>query len=166
MQKAFDLIIKKAIERGNVARRYLPEIEVISIKKLEQIVNKVAEEYKGIAENATTNEDLISRSGLLECFKKNGVEITFDLPVEELLGEDVDIDDFTMLVQDAVQAYKKMVIDTIKNQPIVSNEEVCEWEEVRLPGEIFWRNCRYREDREYSPYFEYCPYCGKKIKVV
>ena len=45
-------------------------------------------------------------------------------------------------------------------------QEVCEWEEVRLPVKIFWRNCRYREDTEYSPYFEYCPYCGKKIKVV
>ena len=34
-----------------------------------------------------------------------------------MLGEDVDLDDFAMLVQDAIQAYRKMVIDTIKNQP-------------------------------------------------
>ena len=61
--------------------------------------------------------DLISRSGLLKAFNNKNVQITFDLPVEEVLGEDVDLDDFAMLVQDAIQAYKKMVIDAIKNQP-------------------------------------------------
>ena len=61
--------------------------------------------------------DLISRSELLKAFNNKNVQITFDLPVEEVLGEDVDLDDFAMLVQDAIQAYKKMIIDTIKNQP-------------------------------------------------
>ena len=61
--------------------------------------------------------DLISRSELLKAFNNKNVQITFDLPVEEVLGEDVDLDDFAMLVQDAIQAYKKMAIDTIKNQP-------------------------------------------------
>lgn len=61
--------------------------------------------------------DLISRSELLKAFNNKNVQITFDLPVEEVLGEDVDLDDFAMLVQDAIQAYKKMSIDTIKNQP-------------------------------------------------
>ena len=61
--------------------------------------------------------DLISRSELLKVFNDKNIQITFDLPVEEVLGEDVDLDDFAMLVQDAIQAYKKMVIDTIKIQP-------------------------------------------------
>lgn len=61
--------------------------------------------------------DLISRIELLNVFNNKNIQITFDLPVEEILGEDVDLDDFAMLVQDAIQAYKKMVIDTIKNQP-------------------------------------------------
>ena len=61
--------------------------------------------------------DLISRSELLNEFNKKNIQITFDLPVEEVLGEDVDLDDFAMLVQDAVQVYKKMVIDAIKEQP-------------------------------------------------
>ena len=61
--------------------------------------------------------DLISRSELLKAFNNKNVQITFDLPVEEVLGEDVDLDDFAMLVQDAIQAYKKMAIDTIINQP-------------------------------------------------
>lgn len=61
--------------------------------------------------------DLISRSALLQKFNDTGIQITFDLPVEEILGEDVDIDDFTMLVQDAIQAYKNMIIGTIKDMP-------------------------------------------------
>ena len=61
--------------------------------------------------------DLISRSELLKAFNNKNVQITFDLPVEEVLGEDVDLDDFAMLVQDAIQAYKRMIIDTIKSQP-------------------------------------------------
>ena len=61
--------------------------------------------------------DLISRSALLNAFNNKNIQITFDLPVEEVLGEDVDLDDFAMLVQDAIQSYKKMVIDTIKEQP-------------------------------------------------
>ena len=61
--------------------------------------------------------DLISRSELLTSFNNKNIQITFDLPVEEVLGEDVDLDDFAMLVQDAIQAYKKMVINTIKNHP-------------------------------------------------
>lgn len=61
--------------------------------------------------------DLISRTELLNALNNKNIQITFDLPIEEILGEDVDLDDFSMLVQDAIQVYKKMVIDTIKNQP-------------------------------------------------
>ena len=67
--------------------------------------------------------DLISRSALLQKFNDSGIQITFDLPVEEILGEDVDMDDFTMLVQDVIQAYKKMVIGTIKNMPTAYDVE-------------------------------------------
>ena len=52
--------------------------------------------------------DLISRSELLKAFNNKKIQITFDLPVEDV---------FAKLVQDAVQANNKMVIDTIKNQP-------------------------------------------------
>lgn len=67
--------------------------------------------------------DLIRRSDLLKKFNNSGIQITFDLPVEEVLGEDVDIDDFTMLVQDAIQAYKNMVIGTIKDMPTAYDVE-------------------------------------------
>jgi hypothetical protein len=66
--------------------------------------------------------DLISRSALLQKFNDSGIQITFDLPVEEIIGEDVDIDDFAMLVQDAIQAYKNMVIGAIKDMPTAYDE--------------------------------------------
>lgn len=66
---------------------------------------------------------LIDADALVDCLKNKGAQIIFDLPVEEVLGEDIDLDDFAMLVQDAVQAYKKMVLDTIKNQPTAYDVE-------------------------------------------
>ena len=67
--------------------------------------------------------DLISRKELIEKFNNTGIQITFDLPVEEVLGEDVDIDDFAMLVQDAIQSYKKMVIGVIQELPTAYDVE-------------------------------------------
>ena len=155
--------------------------------------------------------DLISRSELLKAFNNKNVQITFDLPVEEVLGEDVDLDDFAMLVQDAIQAYKKMVIDTIKNQPtaydidkvveefdkkynnslwikgdeefsITRNElieiakqggvsdDVCEWQsDYGFISDKYKRetSCGHTfYDLHHAVPFKYCPYCGKKIKVV
>ena len=66
---------------------------------------------------------LIDADTLLKKFDDTGIHITFDLPVEEILGEGVDIDDFSMLVQDTIQAYKKMVIETIKEQPTAYDVE-------------------------------------------
>ena len=158
--------------------------------------------------------DLISRSELLKAFNNKNVQITFDLPVEEVLGEDVDLDDFAMLVQDAIQAYKKMVIDTIKNQPtsysvdkvieelneldvksitrykngnfgnfdgveyyikkikaieIVKqgdvSDDVCEWKRDDM-CETVYRVCGGCFTSAYQKDFKFCPYCGKKIKVV
>ena len=159
--------------------------------------------------------DLISRSELLKAFNNKNMQITYDLPVEEVLGEDVDLDDFAILVQDAIQAYKKMVIDTIKKQPtaydidkvveelkdwsfetkilVPNNNELGEYEEEVERKIICTQNaieivkqgcvsddvCEWNCD-EYGRYhtechvladndpleYTYCPYCGKKIKVV
>ena len=155
--------------------------------------------------------DLISRSELLKAFNNKNVQITFDLPVEEVLGEDVDLDDFSMLVQDAVQEYRKMVIDTIKNQPTAYSvdkvveelktdssvklygsgnsdnylipvkraieifkqggvsDDVCEWK--YNDTEYYWESsCEhlhiFMSDGPEENEYKYCPYCGKKIKVV
>ena len=82
--------------------------------------------------------DLISRSKLLKAFNNKNIQITFDLPVEEVLGEDVDLDDFAMLVQDAIHVYKKMVIDTIQNQPTAYDIDkvVEEMEQLKNKGSV------------------------------
>lgn len=49
-----------------------------------------------------------------EKLNNTGAKITFNLPVEEILGEDIDLDDFAMLVQDAVQVYRKMVLGVLE----------------------------------------------------
>ena len=67
--------------------------------------------------------DLISRQQLLSRLNSTGINITLDLPVEEILGENVNLDDFATLMQDAIQAYRKMVIDTIKNMPTESSRD-------------------------------------------
>ena len=159
--------------------------------------------------------DLISRSELLKAFNNKNVQITFDLPVEEVLGEDVDLDDFAMLVQDAIQAYKKMIIDTIKSQPTAYSvdkavEELKELEGIQFDGEnesyqLNWcietnraieivkqggvsdDVCEWNQNKggvglkaykiscfgktlempaSTARGLKYCPYCGKKIKVV
>lgn len=67
--------------------------------------------------------DLISRSALIEKFDDATIEIKMDLPIQEILGEDVDIEDFFMLVQEIVQQYRKMAIDTIQKQPTAYDVE-------------------------------------------
>lgn len=62
--------------------------------------------------------DLISRSALVEKLNDTSVEISVDLSVEKILGEDVDMDDFCILLQATIQAYRKMVIGVIQEQPV------------------------------------------------
>ena len=155
--------------------------------------------------------DLISRSELLTSFNNKNIQITFDLPVEEVLGEDVDLDDFAMLVQDAIQSYKKMVIDTIKEQSTAYDidkvveelekelengniaidfgefrlfeivkqggvsDDVCEWGKGSsgyVGYHAYYSKCCTTNSNglEMQTHiisdWKYCPYCGKKIKVV
>ena len=145
--------------------------------------------------------DLISRSELLKAFNNKKIQITFDLPVEDV---------FAKLVQDAVQANNKMVIDTIKNQPtaysvdkVVEELElhsfelgtdslpvhyvrlneaieivkqggvsdyVCEWRLCDEEANVYDTSCRNPhiliEGTPQENNYEFCPYCGKKIKTV
>ncbi len=82
--------------------------------------------------------DLISRRALLEKLNNSDVNIEFELPVEEVLGEEVDIDDFTMLLQEAIQIYREMLIRTITEQPTAYSVEkvVAELEEWSFEAEI------------------------------
>lgn len=100
--------------------------------------------------------DLISRSELIKAFNNKNIQITFDLPVEEILGEDVDLDDFSMLLQDAIQAYKKMVIDAIKNQPTAY--DIC-----KVVEELICDRCESCRFLEVCAGSKCCTGCHKKI---
>lgn len=56
-------------------------------------------------------KDLISKEQLINKLNSTGKNITLDLPVEEILGENVNLDDFAT------------VIDTIKNMPTESSRD-------------------------------------------
>ena len=72
---------------------------------------------------------MIDEKELLKTLNNAGINITFDIPVEEILDNDVNLDGFVAVI-DAVMACKKMVIDTIESMP-----KVREWIPVaeRLP---------------------------------
>ena len=82
--------------------------------------------------------DLISREQLINKLNSTGTNITLDIPVEEMLGENVNLDDFAALMQDAIQAYRKMVIDTIKNMPTTydANKAAEQGRLIKLPCTI------------------------------
>lgn len=77
--------------------------------------------------------DLISREQLINKLNSTGTNITLDIPVEEILGENVDLDDFATLMQDAIQAYRKMVIGTIETVAF-DQDVVKQLEENRRAG--------------------------------
>lgn len=47
-------------------------------------------------------DDLISKEQLINKLNSTGTNIKIDLPVEEILGENVDLDNFATLMQDAI----------------------------------------------------------------
>ena len=123
--------LRKGVIAINEAQAYR---EIGTVKEFKTLKEKsVPKESKVDEDLGCGMGDLISRSALLKKFDDTGIQITFDLPVEEILGEDVDIDNFTMLVQDAIQVYKKMVIGTIKDIPTSYSVDavVAELEEER-----------------------------------
>lgn len=114
--------------------------------------------------------DLISRSALIERMNDTKIQIMLDLPVEELLGEDVDMDDFCTLLQDAIQAYRKLVIgEVITNAPTVDAVPVRgEWIVGSKPRCSICGKPALREyDRDdwlsYVP-SNFCPNCGADMR--
>ena len=43
------------------------------------------------------------------------------------------------------------------------SDDVCEWTKIDEEG---YKNCECNYDETIPDFFKYCPYCGKKIKVV
>lgn len=123
--------------------------------------------------------DLISRSALIEKMNDTKIQVMFDLPVEELLGEDVDMDDFCTLLQDAIQAYRKLVIGevinktpTVEAKPVVYGEWIeSDWFEydgrdecILHPKEaVKCTNCNHAFKKDLLWRDNFCPNCGARM---
>lgn len=46
------------------------------------------------------------------------------------------------------------------------NNDFCEWKPIIANARMKYKNCEFAEDTTDTFMFEFCPYCGKKIKVV
>ena len=44
-----------------------------------------------------------------------------------------------------------------------ASDDVCEWTKIDEEG---YKNCKCNYDETIPDFFKYCPYCGKKIKIV
>lgn len=73
-----------------------------------------------VAEHDVEHDAKVRAEAIDECFNKieqrlnDDTEISFDLPVEEVLGNDVDMDDFLMLAEEIVQKYKGLIFSKLK----------------------------------------------------
>ena len=62
----------------------------------------------------------------------------------------------------------KNALDMVNEAEAKWEEDCCEWKKYK-DKRINYKNCKWRNEDidEYSvEQFEFCPYCGKKIKVV
>lgn len=93
-----------------------------------------------------------------------------DKVVEELkewtFNTDLNIGDGTIMNHDLIVS--KNAIEIVKNCGVA--DEVCEWEsDYKFSSDKYKRitGCGYEfYDLHHALPFKYCPYCGKKIKVV
>lgn len=91
--------------------------------------------------------DLISRSTLLDKLNDGNIQTTLNLPIEEVLGEDVDIDDFVMLLQEAIHIYREMVIKVISDQPTAYDvEKAIDEIETKVYKDAVCVGCGYLKD--------------------
>lgn len=83
--------------------------------------------------------DLISRNELIKKIENTGADIFFDLPDKKTFTED----DFSGLVKDALQAYRKMIVDMIREQSVAyDTDKVIE----QLKNASHWTENTFDED--------------------
>ena len=114
--------------------------------------------------------ELISRYKLLEEMNNKEIEMEFELPVQEILGKDVDMDDFCMLVQEFIKKYRELIVGVIRKQPTAYNVEKvvqqledtkCEYEQ--LANNPF-TNMEWQEDIELLAKAEICEYALEIVR--
>ena len=73
--------------------------------------------------------------------------------------------DFDSTIQSGLdnflKAYNSELLRIVKQGGV--SDDVCKWTKIDEEG---YKNCKCNYDETIPDFFKYCPYCGKKIKVV
>lgn len=115
-----------------------------------------------------SNGTLINTNTAIALIEKYPTAYDIDKVVEELkkLKDDCELFciDFSYQigVNDGRKWMKKNAIEIVKQGGV--SDDVCEWKR-RTDDNFLHTSCNNRAGA-YSDEFKYCPYCGKKIKVV
>ena len=112
---------------------------------------------------------LIDADALIERMNDTNIHIMLNLPVEEVLGEDVDMDDFCTLLQDAIQTYRKLVLGEVINKaPTIEAFPVVRGKWVHLGGDEWCcSECGHVIHTEGSwekPEANFCEECGADMR--
>lgn len=133
--------------------------KVVPFSDLREIVNELAEEYKG----KKVNSDLISRSETI----KELNEIYLDNPwddKEDILEKAIGIvEHINCSINASIDCSTK-----VSEMP-TGSEDCCEWVLIDYEANVYDTTCRnphiLLEGSPTDNSYEFCPYCGKKIKV-
>lgn len=125
--------------------------------------------------------DLISRSALIKHFEtiqqqENVVGLEFVATIDEIKGqptaysvdkvvEELELHSFELGTDTLPVHYVRLneAIEIVKQGGV--SDDVCEWKQDNI-FETVYRVCGGFSTTAYQTDFEFCPYCGKKIKVV
>ena len=123
------------------------------------------QKYIGTRKDGTKKESvkIISHCGSLEQALETFLRLN-QIPQDSKLA--VDLMEYVNLVEqsnkEAVQALKSVLDDT--------HDDVCEWKLEDEEANLYLTGCQQRqllfEGTPKENGYRYCPYCGKKIKVV
>lgn len=78
------------------------------------IEKQISKEHDAEIKGQVRSEVIEEVFGKIEERLNDSTTVTFDLPVEDVLGDDVDMDDFLMLAEEIVQEYKNLIFSKLK----------------------------------------------------
>lgn len=114
------------------------------------------QKYIGTRKDGTKKESvkIISHCGSLEQALETFLRMN-QIPHDSKLA--VDLMEYVNLVEQS----NKEAVRALKSVLEGNNDDVCEW---KYSGNVYI-SCNYKRFTDLHS-FEYCPYCGKKIKIV
>ena len=89
------------------------------------------------------------------------VNLTFD---ESIKTKNYAYKNAIEIVNEVAEEYKST--EHINCSTDTSTEEVCEWKPIWINTRVKYSNCEFEIDDISIFKFKYCPYCGKKIKII